>query len=117
MQENNWASHFLIPNLVIQIDRSFQQFTSSIYQNNPSELLFIALVFHIEMYLSGLQVFLKVLIQVAFIVKNNLFLREGSAGFPNFGKKKKKKNLNSSNNFISHCNFFTFRTSRISINK
>lgn len=53
MQENKWASHFFIPNL-IQIARSLQQFTSSIYQNNPSELLFIALVFHIEMYLSGL---------------------------------------------------------------
>lgn len=87
MQENKWASHFFILNLVIQTDGSFQQFTISVSQNNPSELLFIALVFHIEMYLLGLQAFWKVLIQVAFVVKNSLFLREGSAGFPGFGKK------------------------------
>lgn len=52
-QENKWASHFFIPNLVTQIDGSFQQFTISTYQNNPAQLLFIALVFHIE-YLLGL---------------------------------------------------------------
>lgn len=57
MQENKWASHFFIFNLVIQIDGSFQQFTISISQNNPSEPLFIALVFHTEMYLLRLQAF------------------------------------------------------------
>lgn len=50
---------FFHPNLVTQIDRSFQQSGIPIYQNNLVELLFIALVFHIEMYLLGLKVFLK----------------------------------------------------------
>lgn len=86
MQENKWAVNFFIPNLVTQIDGSFQQFTISIYQNNSAQLLFTALVFHVEMYLLGLQLFQKTLIRVAFIVKKSLFLREGSAGFPNFVK-------------------------------
>lgn len=61
MQENKWTSNFFILNLVIQTDGSFQQFTISVSQNNLSELLFIALVFHIEMYLLGLQDFEKCL--------------------------------------------------------
>lgn len=77
-------SHSFIPNLVTQIDRSFQQSGTSIYQNNPIELLFIALIFHIEMYFLGLEVFLKVLTQVVFTVNNRLFLSELSTGFPNY---------------------------------
>lgn len=57
--ENKWASHSFIPNLVTQTDRSFQQSGTPIYQNNLVESLFIALVFHIEMYLLRLKVFLK----------------------------------------------------------
>lgn len=67
-----WMAHF--SNLLFQSTKTTHQKYS------------IALVFHIEMHLLGLQVFLKVLIQVAFIVKSSLFLREGSAGFPFFKK-------------------------------
>lgn len=81
-KKTKWASHSFILNLVTQIDRSFQQSGISIHRNNPVELPFIAIVFHIEMYLLGLEVFLKMLIPVAFTVKNSLFLSEGSACFP-----------------------------------
>lgn len=57
VQKKKWVSNFFITNLVIQIDGSFQQFTTLIYQNIPSELLIITLVFHIEICLLGLQIF------------------------------------------------------------
>lgn len=79
---------FFYPNLVTQIDRSFQQSGISIYQNNLVELLFIALVFHIQTYLQRLELLLKMLIQVDFTVKNSLFPSEGYPGFPNFIFKK-----------------------------
>lgn len=50
--------------------------------------MFIALVFHIGMYLQRLELLLKMLIQVDFTVKSSLFLSEGYPGCPNIIFKK-----------------------------